>query len=190
MTVTSEFSFKDKSAWAQALEDTNLARKMAPWEMARLILWGQQSFCTTRDDIMDLYDEVSEQLEVARKTLQNYASVARRFPPDEVRERLEIGHHIVVVAMPADVADYWLGQAENNAWSVMRLRQEIRNANKVEVDDDDNEDEANADRMQVVLKALNNYGINSRGDDTTLTMSFPDGHFVVLTSPKMKWYYT
>ena len=185
-----EYDFKSKSEWAEALESLNVARKMAPWEMARLILWGQQVFCVTKNDIMDLYDEVSEQLEVARKTLQNYASVARRFPPDEVRQRLEIGHHVVVVAMPADVADYWLDRAEDNAWSVMRLRQEIREANKVEADDDDNEDEANSGRMQTVLKALNNYGINSRGDDTTLTMSFPDGHFIVLTSPKMKWYYT
>lgn len=184
----SEFSFKTKSEWAKALEEMNVARKMAPWEMARLILWGQQHFCTTRDDIMDLYDEVSEQLEVARKTLQNYASVARTFPPERVRDRLEIGHHIVVVAMPEDTAEYWLDQAENNAWSVMRLRSEIRKSNQVD-DPDDTDEDANNVRMRRVLRALNEYNINASGDETSLTMTFPDGHVVMLTSNKLEWYY-
>lgn len=154
--------------------------------MARLVLWGIQNYCGNKDDIADLYDEVSEQLEMSRKTLQNYASVARRFPQEDVFERLEIGHHITVVAMPDEVANFWLSKAESNGWSVQRLRQEIRNMAQTPSEDDDDED-ADAARSAVML-ALARYGINAVGDDKTLSMGFPDGKFINIgSSSKLDW---
>lgn len=170
--------YNTKSAWAEEIERVNQVRKQSPWDMARLMLWGIENLCHNKDDVIDLYDEVSEQLGMARKTLQNYASVARRFPAETVHAALEIGHHITVVAMPEEVAHYWLQRAEENAWSVQRLRQEIRAASQVP--DEDEGDEGGG--RDVVLRYLGNHGINATGDDKWLSMGFPDGKFVNLDS--------
>lgn len=183
------YDYKDKSEWAADLESINATRKRAPWEMARRLLWGIETYCTgDRDCVIDLYDEMSEQLEVNRKTLQNYASVARRFAPDQVRDRLEIGHHIAVVAMPLHIANFWLDQAEAGAWSVMKLRVEIRKAAQTPSEEDDEDLETM--RGQVVAY-LNYHGIDAQGSPDTLSMGFPDGRFVIVgTTGKLEWQIT
>lgn len=172
------YQFADKGEWALELESLNSLRKRTPWQMARLVLWGIEYYCVDKDEVTALYDEISEQLEVNRKTLQNYASCARRFPPDDVFERLDIGHHIVVVAQPEEIATYWLSRAESNGWSVSRLRQEIRNSGVTPSE----EDEDPATERGVVLKLLAHYGIMANGDDKTLSMNFPDGKFINISA--------
>lgn len=181
---TGTYKFADKSEWAQELESLNGLRKRTPWQMARLVLWGIEYYTSSKDEVTLLYDEVSEQLEINRKTLQNYASCARRFPPEAVFERLDIGHHIVVVALPEEIAHYWLTRAESNGWSVSRLRQEIRNSGVTTSE----EDEDLATERGIVLKLLAHYGINANGDDKTLTMNFPDGKFInIASSSDLHW---
>jgi len=122
--VPHPFTYQDKSEWGEALDDANYRRKSSGWEVADLMLWGIDHFCSGKDDISNLYDETAEQLEMSRKTLQNYASCARKFAPQRRHPGLEIGHHIACLGMDEEQADHWLALAYANGWSVGMLRRE------------------------------------------------------------------
>lgn len=179
MDAESKYKFSNKTEWATTMEHVNEQRKSTPWTLARLMLHGLTTYCHTKGDIGALYEEMAEQLEMSRKTLMNYASTARRFPPDQVHERLDIGHHVVVVAMPDDIADYWLTQAEMNGWSVAKLRQEIRAMAQTPTEDEDDEDDSSLIRS-AVARALAGYGINASVEEKILSMVFPDGKAITV----------
>lgn len=113
------------SEWLQMLDNLNEVRKQTPWEMADLMKQGIDAFCQDKNEIADLYNLASEQLEISRKTLMNYVSCARTFPPERRRERLEIGHHIAVLGMDEEVQDDILSKAESQGWTVAQVRKEV-----------------------------------------------------------------
>lgn len=51
------------------------------------------------------------------KTLRNYASIAKAFPPSRRRERLSLKHHAEVVRLSPDDQDHFLTLAEKHKWS-------------------------------------------------------------------------
>jgi hypothetical protein len=90
-----------------------------------------------------------------------------------VHLRLDIGHHVTVVAMPDDIAEYWLAQAEMQGWSVAKLRQEIRSMSQTPSEDE--EDEDNSAARSAVMRLLASYGILANAEEKILSMVFPDG---------------
>lgn len=116
----------DKTEWMADLDKAYTLERQAPWLVADIMVTGLDTFCHNRNDVANLYDEVSEQLEVARTTLMNYASVARKFPPHMRRQRLSLGHHVVVLGLDDSEAEYWLDQAEAGGWSIGKLQAEMR----------------------------------------------------------------
>ena len=74
--------------------------------------------------------EAAAEIGLDRTTLYQLARVARKF---EIAKRLAISwsHHLVVAALPPDVADGLLQRAEAEGWSVGVTRDEAREASEL-----------------------------------------------------------
>jgi hypothetical protein len=63
---------------------------------------------------------------LAPQTLMNYASVARRVPPERRRQSLPYSYHAVVAPLePAD-QERWLTDAEAEGWTRRELAHAVR----------------------------------------------------------------
>jgi hypothetical protein len=71
------------------------------------------------------YDSLAEILHMSRKTLQNWAYVARRFPPRE-RRPVSFSHHSAVCGLLPEDAARWLDTAAKEGLSVRSLASKIR----------------------------------------------------------------
>lgn len=60
------------------------------------------------------------------QSLLNIMAVGRAFPEYRRREQLSFGHHDAVTGLTPEAQDAMLDAAEQGAWSVTRLRQEVR----------------------------------------------------------------
>lgn len=72
------------------------------------------------------YRDAIEQTSLDYQTLRNYAWIARKFSLSRRRDKLSFGHHAEVAALSEPEQDFWLRKAEELAWSVKRLRREVR----------------------------------------------------------------
>jgi hypothetical protein len=69
------------------------------------------------------YDDLIEHTNLSRQTLQNLASVAKKFPPDERSEALSISHHVALLGIvDDDQLDYLMDEAESKGLSVRTVR--------------------------------------------------------------------
>lgn len=87
------------------------------WEMADKVASAVEQFGASA-----AYDALVEHTGLQRHTLQNMASAARRFPPGERNDSLSISHHVAVLGLDDDRADYLLSEAEAHNLPVRMLR--------------------------------------------------------------------
>lgn len=82
------------------------------------------------------YEAALEVMPLEQGTLHNYALVARRFAESSRRrEDLSWGHHQVVAALDAPLADEWLATAASSGWSVHELREQLRASRSLPAED-------------------------------------------------------
>ena len=70
----------------------------------------------------------ADKIGVPRKTLYNYASVARRMEVSRRRETLSFGHHEAVAALPSEIGDGLLDRAAAEGWPCEQTREAAREA--------------------------------------------------------------
>lgn len=105
--------------WQEAgLRIARMADSFA-WCLGDWLVYGQEMYA-------DRYQQAIVAVGLDYQTLRNYAWVARRFAMHRRRERLSLQHHAEVAALPESDQDYWLDQAEKNAWSRNQLREQLR----------------------------------------------------------------
>lgn len=94
------------------------------WCLGDWLVYGEATFTGRYRDAIELTS-------LDYQTLRNHAWVARSFPMSRRRDRLSFTHHAEVAGLPEPEQDFWLLKAEQHAWSVKRLRREVR-ASQVE----------------------------------------------------------
>jgi hypothetical protein len=67
------------------------------------------------------YAQAVEDTGLAPQTLMNYASVARRVPPERRRASLPYSYHAVVAPLEPAAQASWLGRAESEGWTRREL---------------------------------------------------------------------
>ena len=101
-------SLKSSASWAMG-DITNLARK-------------------TQND--DWINHLSHRVSI--RTLNNYASIANKFPRHRRRANLSFSHHDAVKSLPEAEQDIWLDKSEKEQLDRETLRQLIRDIAPVE----------------------------------------------------------
>jgi hypothetical protein len=91
------------------------------WCLGDWLVYGEATFTGRYRDAIELTS-------LDYQTLRNHAWVARSFPMSRRRDRLSFTHHAEVAALPEPEQDFWLLKAEQHAWSVKRLRREVRSS--------------------------------------------------------------
>lgn len=175
-----------KSRWLTALTRLHITSIESVWEMADLLLVGVDDLTDgSPDEVADLLGEVSEQLEVAVKTLRNYMRVARRFPPDiRLGPPLTLGHHEVVARFEdnAEALD-WLHKAWAGGWSVARLRLEVN------IGDDENGAPSPLHGRLAAGGVFAQLGLRASIGKKKGKIELPDGkHLIFESSEEIKWY--
>jgi hypothetical protein len=89
------------------------------WCLGDWLVYGETAF-------EGRYREAIEQTSLDYQTLRNYAWVVRKFSLSRRRDKLSFGHHAEVAALSEPEQDFWLGKAEELAWTVKELRREVR----------------------------------------------------------------
>jgi hypothetical protein len=103
----------------------NLGRQLfviadsSAWWLGDWLIYGQSHF-------PDRYERSLAETALDYQTLRNYAWVARKYPPEQRRERLSFQHHAEVASLPEPERDRWLGRAEEGGWSRNELRRLLR----------------------------------------------------------------
>lgn len=93
------------------------------WMLADKVRSALTQFGKSKEAVSALYDALVEHTNLSRQTLQNLASVAKKFPPDERSEALSISHHVALLGvMDEDQLDYLMGEAESKGLSVRTVR--------------------------------------------------------------------
>lgn len=181
---------EDKAEWMRTVEFTWNTHKESIWDMADLVNEGLDLFSMNKDERFSLLDEISEQLELARKTIENYCRVAELWPKDMRRwSSLTIHHYGTVNGLILDddysVAEAWLTKAAEQGWSVEKLRHEM----KVKADPDE-EDEDTPPVPTVIRSWFDAHGLRLEQDDEyNHLIRHPDGGLgiVVSSKSKLKW---
>jgi len=106
-------------AWISIGRHLSRIYSSSAWCLGDWLAYGEDAF-TGR------YREAIEATSLNYQTLRNYAWVARRFPLPRRRDDLSFAHHTEVAALAEPEQDFWLRKAAELAWSVKRLRQEVR----------------------------------------------------------------
>ena len=111
--------------WIDALQAQYNRYRRAGWDFLFILRDGIDALPRNDHERAKLYQDISNQLNLAVHTLQNYVSAARK-PYAELAQELdlEIGHLDAVLGLADDVAEDVLKLAAEQAWSVSLTRKE------------------------------------------------------------------
>lgn len=111
--------------WIDALQAQYNRYKRAGWDFIFLLRDGIDALPRNEHERAKLYQDISNQLNLAVHTLQNYVSAARKPYATLAQELdLEIGHLDAVLGLADDVAEDVLKLAAEQGWSVALTRKE------------------------------------------------------------------
>ena len=112
--------------WIDALQAQYNRYKRAGWDFIFLLRDGIDALPRNDHERAKLYQDISNQLNLAIHTLQNYVSAARK-PYAELAQELdlEIGHLDAVLGLADDIAEDVLKLAAEQGWSVAQTRKEV-----------------------------------------------------------------
>jgi hypothetical protein len=114
----------DAGAIADLLDHLEGTKSSMSWALGDLVVYARDS---QNDDWMTC---LSHRLNL--RTLNNYASIARKFPRDRRRPTLSFRHHDAVKGLEPEHADEWLDKAERQELSSDDLRQAIKDVAALE----------------------------------------------------------
>ena len=170
---------ESKDRWARAVEERWAEYLMGVWMAADLMNQGMEDFWRTETERHLLLEEVSEQLEVAPKTLRNYMAIARSYPPEgRLTPPLTIHHHGAVIKHPDRRA--LLTLAAERGWTVERLRLEASQGGNGE----------EMAEMPDILKVGGRFmraGVRAKLSDKRLEFGFDDMTLVAKSASPITW---
>lgn len=89
------------------------------WWLGDWLIYGESHF-------PDRYELMLAETSLDYQTLRNYAWVARKYRPEQRRERLSFQHHAEAASLPEPDRGRWLERAEAGRWSRNELRRRLR----------------------------------------------------------------
>jgi hypothetical protein len=106
-------------SWLKVVEAIDTVREGARWWFGDALLQGEERWGDTYSQALDAgkYDYA---------TLRNLRSVAKRYPSTERIYDLSWSHYNAAMGVPLDVARELLADAFANDWSVVQLRERIK----------------------------------------------------------------
>lgn len=117
MELPPDISYED---YEQVLHIVCGVNTATTWWIADALRFGEKAF---RDDV---YAQAAAYTGLSEHTLETYASVANRVPPERRVAGLRFSHHQEVAPLEPAAQKRWLKAAERNCWTKEELRQEIR----------------------------------------------------------------
>lgn len=180
---------EDQSEWA---EEVGLAWRqhiLTLWRVADLLVAGIEAFTDgSADQVAELLSSMAEQLEREPKTLENYVTVARRFPEDKRfrphgAEPLSLGHHALLTKYSDEVAMGWLQRAWAEGWGEGKLRMQLRLA--ADREDPDSEEVVPPDLA--IERQFYRMGVRAKLAKRQCTFETPAGTLVVSSQSDMTW---
>lgn len=140
MTTTTIDSFVDVSAWLTHIGTYYTIHIQSGWEFVDALRLGIEQFGgQNRGAVSELYDLASQHVGLAVRTLQNYVSISRTFPPERRQPELGINHYIALQGLPDGQQDEFAEMAVANGLSVEALRHEVRKTRPGYITDDSNQ---------------------------------------------------
>jgi len=97
------------------------------WQRRDQMAWYIGDLLNATKDT-EYYSQLLNESKFEVKTCQNYMRVAANVRANGRWENLRHGHHEAACALAPDEQDEWLKYASEGAWSVRRLRDELRDA--------------------------------------------------------------
>lgn len=133
-------AFVDVSAWLTHIGTYYTIHIQSGWEFVDALRLGIEQFGgQNRAAVSELYDLASQHVGLAVRTLQNYVSIARSFPPERRQPELGINHYIALQGLPEGQQDEMAHMAVANGLSVEALRHEVRKTRPGYITDASNE---------------------------------------------------
>lgn len=127
MQVTTIDKFVDVSAWLTHIGTYYNVHIQSGWEFVDALRLGIEQFGgQNRAAVSELYDLASQHVGLAVRTLQNYVSISRTFPPGRRQPELGINHYIALQGLPEGQQNELADMAVANGLSVEALRHEVR----------------------------------------------------------------
>lgn len=119
----SNYTFTDVSSWLDSLDQTYQRACHHGWEFIYILVAGLDQFGRTDHAKMELYELAHQQTGLSVKTLQDYASTARK-PTTRlaIELGLEKGHAKAVLGLDNDEAEAVLTEAAEQGLSVESTR--------------------------------------------------------------------
>lgn len=123
----SNYTFTDVSGWLDNLDHSYQRACRAGWEFLYILVAGLDQFGRTDSRKMELYELAHVQTGLSIKTLQDYASTARK-PSTRlaIELGLEKGHAKAVLGLDNDLAEAILTEAAEQGLSVESTRYRAR----------------------------------------------------------------
>lgn len=140
MNATTIDKFIDVSAWLTHIGTYYNVHIQSGWEFVDALRLGIEQFGgQNRAAVSELYDLASQHVGLAVRTLQNYVSISRSFPPGRRQPELGINHYIALQGLPEGQQDEMADMAVANGLSVEALRHEVRKTRPGYITDDSNQ---------------------------------------------------
>ena len=118
----------DRAAWIAAGRALAAGRSETSWAFADWLVEGHRAFGK------EAMQEAAETAGASLGKIRNYLSVATNYPLIRRRITLGFSHHLEVARLPEADADRLLDQAEADGWSVVTLREVVREARESTLD--------------------------------------------------------
>ena len=140
MNATTIDKFIDVSSWLTHIGTYYNVHIQSGWEFVDALRLGIEQFGgQNRAAVSELYDLASQHVGLAVRTLQNYVSISRSFPPGRRQPELGINHYIALQGLPEGQQDEMADMAVANGLSVEALRHEVRKTRLGYITDDSNQ---------------------------------------------------
>ncbi len=127
--MTTFYAFDDKAQWMRSVCDTARAANTLQWDVAYILMDGRSQFRLSPDEWADAKREIADQLGYNQKTIENWLSVARKWP---INRREDLGVEDVpfsvlaeTIGLDDDDADALATTAAEQTWTVGQMRAEI-----------------------------------------------------------------
>lgn len=142
LTIAPDVTFDQ---WVDVGRPILNAAAYSPWYIGDWLLYAEQRWATneTGDEITSerarIRRAVADVANVDLESLRAYRWVAGNIAPGRRRAGVSWSHHQQVAALPAEVADGLLEQAEREGWSKRDLAAAVKAVNVLDVDEADEE---------------------------------------------------
>lgn len=125
LEIGKKVTFKEWSKSFETLEKTGRGHQ---WWIGDSLNEGESRFPEDYAQVLDPIEEEKRENEGRGETYRQYQQVAFRVPIRRRRQKLYFGHHQTVAYLEEEEQEHWLDLAEQEGWSVDKLRRKIKKA--------------------------------------------------------------